>query len=246
MRIDIVTLFPSMFKGPFEESIIKRALQRNLLEIYLHNLRDFTTDPHRMVDDAPYGGGAGMVMKVEPIYKALNHIKEQLKGKVEVILLSPQGKVFNQDIAFKLAKEKNMILLCGHYEGVDERVREHLVDEELSTGDYVLSGGEIPAMVVVDAIVRLLPGAVGDERSVKEDSFSRGLLDYPQYTRPAEFMGWRVPEVLRSGNHQRINEWRRKKMLEKTLLRRPDLLKKAKLAPEEKKWLEEIKRNLNP
>ena len=242
MRFDIITLFPSIFKSPFEESIIKRAQQKRLVEVHLHNLRDFTTDAHRTVDDTPFGGGAGMVMKVEPIYKALNHIKKQLGRRAKVILLSPQGKIFNQKIALELAKEKNIILICGRYEGVDERVREHLVDEELSIGDYVLSGGEIPAMVVVDAVTRLVPGVLGNERSVKEDSFYRGLLDYPQYTRPAEFMGWEVPAVLRSGNHQRIREWRMRKRLEKTLQRRPDLLKKARLSPEEKRLLEEIKK----
>jgi len=243
MRVDIVTLFPSMFKGPFEESIIKRAREKGLVKVHLHNLRDFTTDRHRTVDDAPFGGGAGMVMKVEPIYRALEQIKEEVKGRVKVILLSPQGKTFAQDTALRLAKEENLTLICGRYEGVDERVREWLVDEELSIGDYVLSGGEIAAMVVVDAVVRLLPGAVGDEQSVKEDSFYRGLLDYPQYTRPAKFLGWEVPEVLRSGNHQKIQEWRKRKMLEKTLLRRPDLLKKAKLTPEEQKLLEQLKKN---
>ncbi len=242
MRFDIITLFPSIFKSPFEESIIKRAQQKRLVEVHLHNLRDFTTDAHRTVDDTPFGGGAGMVMKVEPIYKALNHIKKQLGRRAKVILLSPQGKIFNQKIALELAKEKNIILICGRYEGVDERVREHLVDEELSIGDYVLSGGEIPAMVVVDAVTRVVPGVLGNERSVKEDSFYRGLLDYPQYTRPAEFMGWEVPAVLRSGNHQRIREWRMRKRLEKTLQRRPDLLKKARLSPEEKRLLEEIKK----
>jgi len=192
MRFDIITLFPSIFKSPFEESIIKRAQQK--------------------------------------------------RRRAKVILLSPQGKIFNQKIALELAKEKNIILICGRYEGVDERVREHLVDEELSIGDYVLSGGEIPAMVVVDAVTRVVPGVLGNERSVKEDSFYRGLLDYPQYTRPAEFMGWEVPAVLRSGNHQRIREWRMRKRLEKTLQRRPDLLKKARLSPEEKRLLEEIKK----
>ncbi|MBE0477841.1 tRNA (guanosine(37)-N1)-methyltransferase TrmD [Candidatus Aerophobetes bacterium] len=245
MRVDIISLFPSMFKGPFEESIIKRAREKSLLEIHLHNLREFATDTHRTVDDTPFGGGAGMVMKVEPIYRVLNYIKENLKKRIKVVLLSPQGKTLNQDIAFELVKEENIILICGRYEGVDERVREYLIDEELSIGDYVLSGGEIAAMVVVDAMARLLPGAVGDERSVKEDSFSRPLLDYAQYTRPVEFMGWKVPEVLRSGNHQKIGEWRIKNMLKKTLRNRPDLLEKANLTLEEKRWLEEIKKTLN-
>ena len=242
MRFDIITLFPSMFKSPFEESVIKRALQKKLIEIHLHNLRDFATDAHRTTDDAPFGGGAGMVMKVEPIYRALNYIKEKTGKKARVILLSPQGRTFNQEVALELAKEENIILICGRYEGVDERVREHLVDDEISIGDYVLSGGEIAAMVIVDTVARLIPGVLGNESSIKEDSFYRGLLDYPQYTRPAEFMGWKVPQVLRSGNHKKIREWRIKKMLEKTLERRPDLLKKAKLSPEERKYLEEIKK----
>jgi len=232
-----------MFKSPFEESIIKRALQKKLIEIHLHNLRDFATDAHRTTDDAPFGGGAGMVMKVEPIYRALNYIKEKTGKKARVILLSPQGRTFNQEVALELAKEENIILICGRYEGVDERVREHLVDDEISIGDYVLSGGEIAAMVIVDTVARLIPGVLGNESSIKEDSFYRGLLDYPQYTRPAEFMGWKVPQVLRSGNHKKIREWRIKKMLEKTLERRPDLLKKAKLSPEERKYLEEIKKS---
>jgi len=243
MRVDIITLFPSMFKGPFEESIIKRAREKNLLEIHLHNLRDFTTDLHHVVDDAPFGGGAGMVMKVEPIYRALKSIKEQLKGEVKAILLSPQGRTLNQDVARGLAGQKNIILICGRYEGMDERVKKYLVDEELSIGDYVLSGGEIAAMVVVDAVNRFIPGVIGNERSIRQDSFYRGLLDYPQYTRPAEFMGWKVPEVLRSGNHQKVKEWRIKKMLRKTLCLRPDLLEKANLSDQEKEWLEEIKRN---
>jgi len=231
-----------MFKGPFEESIIKRAQQKGIVEIHLHNLRDFTTDRHRTVDDAPFGGGAGMVMKVEPIYRALNHIKKELKKEGKVILLSPQGRKLTQELVAELKEENSLILICGRYEGVDERVREHLIDKEISIGDYVLSGGELPAMVLVDALVRLLPGAVGNERSVREDSFYRGLLDYPQYTRPAEFMGWKVPEVLRSGDHQKIEEWRRIQMLKRTLQRRADLLEKAKLTPEERKYLEEIKK----
>jgi len=242
MRIDIITLFPSMFKGPFEESIIKRAQQKGIVEIHLHNLRDFTTDRHRTVDDAPFGGGAGMVMKVEPVYRALNHIKKELKKEGKVILLSPQGRKLTQELVAELKEENSLILICGRYEGVDERVREHLIDKEISIGDYVLSGGELPAMVLVDALVRLLPGAVGNERSVREDSFYRGLLDYPQYTRPAEFMGWKVPEVLRSGDHQKIEEWRRIQMLKRTLQRRADLLEKAKLTLEERKYLEEIKK----
>jgi len=243
MRIDIVTLFPSVFTGPFGESIVKRAQEKEILKINLHNLRCFTFDRHRSVDDAPFGGGAGMVMKIEPIYRALKQIKEKIRGTVKVILLSPQGRKFTQSVVKELAQVKNLILLCGHYEGVDERVREYLVDEEISIGDYVLSGGELPAMVVVDAVARTLPGVLGSEDSVKEDSFYQGLLDYPQYTRPADFMGWKIPLVLLSGNHQDIKRWRRKKMLEKTLKKRADLLKEAELTPEDKELLEELKVN---
>jgi len=245
MRVDIVTLFPSMFAGPFGESIVKRAQEKGILRINLHNLRCFTFDRYHSVDDAPFGGGVGMVMKIEIIYRALKQIKEKIKGTVKVVLLSPQGRKFTQDIAKKLAQVENLILLCGHYEGVDERVREYLIDEEISIGDYVLSGGELPAMVVVDAVTRMLPGVLGSEDSVKEDSFYQGLLDYPQYTRPADFMGWKVPAVLLSGNHQEIKRWRRKKMLEKTLKKRPDLLKEANLTPEDKEWLKEIKTQLH-
>jgi len=241
MRIDIVTLFPSMFIDPFGESIIKRAQEKGILKVNLCDLRCFTFDRHRSVDDTPFGGGAGMVMKIEPIYRALRQIKEKIRGTVEVVLLSPQGKKFNQDMAKELAQVENLILLCGHYEGVDERVREYLIDEEISIGDYVLSGGELPAMVVVDAVARLLPGVLGNEDSAKEDSFYQGLLDYPQYTRPADFMKWKVPDVLLSGNHQEIKRWRRKKTLEKTFKKRPDLLKEANLTLEDKKWLQKIK-----
>jgi len=244
MRVDIITLFPSMFAGPFGESIVKRAQEKGILKINLHNLRCFTFDRYHSVDDTPFGGGVGMVIKVEIIHRALKEIKEKIKGAVEVILLSPRGRKFTQDIAKKLAQVENLILICGHYEGVDERVRKYLIDEEISIGDYVLSGGELPAMVVVDAVARLLPGVLGNKDSVKEDSFYQGLLDYPQYTRPACFMGWKVPAVLLSGNHQEIKRWRRKKMLEETLRKRPDLLKEANLTSEDKKWLKEIKSQL--
>jgi len=240
MRVDIVTLFPSMFQGPFEESIIKRAREKGILSIYIHNLRQFTHNKHRTVDDVPFGGGGGMVMKPEPLFEAVEKIKEKV-GPVRVILLSPQGVPFDQEKAKELAKVKNLIFVCGRYEGVDERVREHLVDEEISIGDYVLTGGELAAMVVVDVVARMLPGVLGCEKSAKEDSFYEGLLDYPHYTRPMEFRGWKVPEVLLSGNHQEIRRWRRKKMLEVTLKKRPDLLERAKLDQEDKKLLSEIK-----
>lgn len=242
MRIDIITLFPSMFRGPFDESIIKRARKKGILEINLHNLRDFTGDRHRTVDDLPYGGGAGMVMKPEPLFRAVEKVKEERRSSWKVILLSPQGQPFAQEKAKELAQEEGLIFICGHYEGVDERVREHLIDEELSLGDFVLTGGELAAMVIVDAIARMLPEVLGCKDSIREDSFYQTLLDYPHYTRPAEFRGWKVPGVLISGNHQKIREWRKKKKLENTFKKRPDLLKTAKLSREEEEMLEQIKR----
>lgn len=242
MRVDIITLFPSMFKNPFDESMIKRAKEKGILEIKLHDLRQFTHNKHRTVDDAPYGGGAGMVMKPQPLFQAVENIKEEINSSFRIILLSPQGRLLNQKKVKELAKERALLFICGHYEGVDERVREHLVDEEISLGDYVLTGGELAAMVVVDAVVRMLPGVLGSEDSAREDSFYEGLLDYPQYTRPSDFRGWKVPSVLLSGNHQKIKEWRRKKMLETTLRKRPDLLETLKLDQEDEKLLEEIKK----
>lgn len=242
MRIDIITLFPSMFRGPFDESIIKRARKKGILEINLHNLRDFTGDRHRTVDDVPYGGGAGMVMKPEPLFRAVEKVKEEKRSSWKVILLSPQGQPFAQEKAKELAEEEGLIFICGHYEGVDERVREHLIDEELSLGDFVLTGGELAAMVIVDAIARMLPEVLGCKDSIREDSFYQTLLDYPHYTRPTEFRGWKVPGVLISGNHQKIREWRKKKKLENTFKKRPDLLKTAKLSREEEEMLEQIKR----
>lgn len=227
MKIDILTLFPEMFKGPFEESIIKRAQEKGLVEIKIHNLRDWAKDRRGTVDDKPYGGGVGMVLRVEPIDRALEEIKklrnEEIKGR-KIVLLSPQGKVFNQKMAQKLSKLDCLILLCGHYEGVDQRVSDYLVDEEISIGDYVLTGGELPAMVLVDSVIRLVPGVLEKPEAVKSESFSQGLLEYPQYTRPENFKGWKVPEVLLSGDHQKIAEWRKKKSLEKTKKLRPDLL----------------------
>lgn len=242
MRIDIITLFPSMFRGPFDESIIKRARKKGILEINLHDLREFTDDKHRTVDDLPYGGGAGMVMKPEPLFRATEKVKEAFCLSCKVILLSPQGQPFAQEKAKELAKQEALILLCGHYQGVDERVREHLIDEEISVGDFVLTGGELAAMVMVDAIARMLPGVLGCEDSARQDSFYQTLLDYPHYTRPAEFRGWKVPGILISGNHQKIREWRKKKKLENTFKKRPDLLKIAELSREEEEMLEQIKR----
>ncbi|HEX2324659.1 MAG TPA: tRNA (guanosine(37)-N1)-methyltransferase TrmD [Chloroflexota bacterium] len=221
MRIDVLTLFPAMFGGPFDESIVARARAAGLLDLRIHNLRDWSTDRHRTVDDYPYGGGAGMVLKAEPVVAAV----ESLRGtEGHVVLLTPQGEVFRQQTAATLAGREHLVLVCGHYEGVDERIREHAVDQEVSIGDYVLSGGELPAMVLVDAVVRLLPGALGSPLSAVDESHSAGLLEYPQYTRPAEFRGWRVPDVLLSGHHAEIARWRREQALRRTRERRPDLL----------------------
>lgn len=212
------------------------------MQINLYDLREFANDRHRTVDDLPYGGGAGMVMKPGPLFRAVEKVREEKRPSSKVILLSPQGQPFAQEKAKELAEEESLILICGHYEGVDERVREHLIDEELSVGDFVLTGGELAAMVIIDAIARMLPEVLGCEDSIREDSFYQTLLDYPHYTRPAEFRGWKVPGVLISGNHQKIKEWRKKKKLENTFKKRPDLLKTAKLSREEEEMLEQIKR----
>jgi tRNA (guanine37-N1)-methyltransferase len=223
-----------MFKGPFDESIIQRAQKKGLVEIKIHNLRKWAVDKRGTVDDRPYGGGTGMILMIEPIYKALNELKtKNSKLKTKIILLDPRGKVFNQKIAQKLSKEKHLIFICGHYEGVDERVKEHLADEVISIGDYILTGGELPAMVITDAVVRLLPGVLEKPEATKFESFSNlkigklkigSLLEYPQYTRPENFLGWKVPKILLSGNHQKIAEWRRKKAEELTKKLRPDLI----------------------
>jgi len=230
MRIDIITIFPEIFT-PLEKSIVKRAREAGRVEIVIHNLRDYTGDFHRTVDDAPYGGGAGMVMKIEPLFEALSRIRGENPEEAHVLLTSPQGKVFSQSMAARLSEKKRIVLICGHYEGIDERVAQHLADEEVSIGDYVLTGGELPAMVIIDAVVRLLPGVI-DEESLKSESFSENMLDFPQYTRPREFKGWAVPDVLLSGNHREIERWRREKRLEKTRARRPDLLSNEQSAGE--------------
>lgn len=230
MRIDIITIFPEIFT-PLEKSIVKRARESGHVEIVIHNLRDYTSDFHRTVDDAPYGGGAGMVMKIEPLFKALSRIRGENPEEAHVLLTSPQGKTFSQSMAVLLSEKKRIIMICGHYEGIDERVAQHLVDDEVSIGDYVLTGGELPAMVIIDAVVRLLPGVI-DEESLKSESFSENMLDFPQYTRPREFQGWAVPDVLLSGNHKEIERWRREKRLEKTRARRPDLLSNEQSAGE--------------
>ena len=233
MRFDLVTIFPRLCEGPLGEGIVRRAIDRGLVDVRVHDLRDFTTDRHRSVDDVSYGGGPGMVFKPEPLFRAVDAIRGD--GDVDaVVLTSPQGRRFTQREAERLSGLRRIVLLCGRYEGVDDRVRSALATEELSVGDYVLSGGELPALVIVDAVVRLLPGAVGDEASVDVDSFSRGLLDYPHFTRPAEFRGLRVPEVLLSGNHADIRRWRKRESLARTLALRPDLLPSAELDDEER------------
>lgn len=235
MIIQILTLFPEMFQGPFQNSILKRAQEQKLVEFRLINFRDFTTDKHRMVDDIPYGGGSGMVLKPEPIYRGLQFAKET-NPSPKVILLTPQGKTFKQQNAEQLANEEHLVFICGHYEGFDERIRSW-VDLELSIGDFVLTGGELAAMVISDAIVRLIPGVLGSGDSAVNDSFSQNLLDYPQYTRPVEFEGMIVPEVLSSGHHAKIEAWRREQAILRTALRRPDLLTKAGLTGQEKAFL---------
>jgi tRNA (guanine37-N1)-methyltransferase len=240
VTFDIVTIFPAMVEAALTAGVVGRAIDRRLLEVAIHDLRDFTTDRHRSVDDVPYGGGPGMVMKPEPIFRALDAIEERRGIPVTVLLMSPQGKPFTQRDAERLGAKEHVVLLCGRYEGVDERVRSR-VDEEISIGDYVLSGGELPALVVLDAVARYVPGVVGDDQSVAEDSFSRGLLDFPHYTRPAVVGDLRVPDVLLSGNHQEIRRWRKQESLERTFERRPDLLEHAALDDEEREILNKIR-----
>jgi tRNA (guanine37-N1)-methyltransferase len=223
MKIDVLTLFPAMFAGPLDESIIKRARQAGILDLRIHDLRDWTHDRHRTVDDSPYGGGPGMVLKPEPLFEAVEALRAGLGGKTKVILTSPSGRRFDQSVARELATEESLVFICGSYEGYDERVREHLVDDDLSIGDFVLTNGNLPAMVIIDTVARLLPGALGDDASSEDESFSHGLLEYPHYTRPAEFRGWTVPEILTSGNHAAVEKWRRAQAVRRTAERRPDL-----------------------
>jgi tRNA (guanine37-N1)-methyltransferase len=239
MKFDILTLFPAMFEGPFSESIIKRAAQDGLIEIRLHDIRDWAFDRHRTTDDYPYGGGAGMVMKVEPLAACIEKVKAE-RPAARVILTTPRGKPFDQALAGELANEEELLIICGRYEGVDERVRELFVDDEISLGDFVMTGGELAAMVIVDAVSRLVPGVLGSSESAAADSFSDGLLEYPQYTRPAEFRGLKVPEVLLSGNHREIAGWRRRQAMQRTLAGRPDLLATARLSDEERRYLQEL------
>jgi tRNA (guanine37-N1)-methyltransferase len=225
MRIDILTLFPEVCRAPLSESMMKRAQESGAIELHIHNLRDWTTDKHHVVDDAPFGGGQGMVMKAEPIFRAVEDLKSRIENREsKIVLMSPAGRPFDQQVAMELSRESHLIIICGHYEGVDHRVIEHLVDAEISIGDYVLTNGAIAAVVFVDAVVRLLPGVLGDEQSAADDSFSAGLLEGPQYTRPSEFRGWKVPDVLLSGNHGEIAKWRKEQARQRTHKNRPDLL----------------------
>ncbi|MBV7389599.1 tRNA (guanosine(37)-N1)-methyltransferase TrmD [Enterococcus alishanensis] len=241
MRIDVLTLFPRMFEGPMGESIIGKAVEKELLEIKLHNFREYSDNKHQQVDDYPYGGGAGMLLKVQPIYNNLKAIEEETPNKNRrVILLDPAGKQFDQKMAEEFSQEEQLIFICGHYEGYDERIRS-LVTDEVSLGDYVLTGGELGAMVMIDATVRLLPEVLGNKNSAQTDSHSTGLLEHPQFTRPADFQGMKVPEVLTNGNHKLIEAWQLKESLRRTYLRRPDMLENFDLTPEMEKMLEEIK-----
>jgi tRNA (guanine37-N1)-methyltransferase len=240
MRIDILCLFPEMFVSPFSHSIVKRAENRGFVEVVAHNIRDFTHDRHATVDDYPYGGGAGMVLKPEPVFEAFEHVaRETGAAGAPVILLSPRGRLFTQKRAAELASYAQLTLICGHYEGVDERVSAHLVTDELSIGDYVVTGGELAAMVVVDAVVRLLPGVLGSDESTGDESHVSGLLEYPQYTRPESYRGWEVPPVLLSGHHGEIAAWRRRQSLRLTAERRPDLLNAVTLSDKERAWISE-------
>jgi tRNA (guanine37-N1)-methyltransferase len=246
MQFEVFTLLPEVFPPYLESSILQRARQRGLIDVRVHNIRDYTHDRHHTTDDTPYGGGGGMVMKPEPVFEAietvLGPVSDQTQPEpVPVILLTPQGRVFSQRVAEELSRSPRIALLCGRYEGVDERIREHLVTDEISVGDYVLTGGELPALLIIDAVSRLLPGVLGDPTGAEDDSHSMGLLEYPHYTKPPEFRGWKVPEVLVSGNHARIDQWRREQALERTLARRPDMLDTADLSEKDKKFIERLK-----
>jgi tRNA (guanine37-N1)-methyltransferase len=243
MKIDVLTLFPEMFSGVLGHSILHKAAEKSAVQYNVVNFRDYADNKHQTVDDYPYGGGAGMVLKAQPLFDAVEALKEQAESKrTRVILLCPQGKQYDQKIAEELAKEEHLIFVCGHYEGYDERIREHVVTDEISIGDYVLTGGELGAMVVIDSVVRLLPEVLGNQESHMKDSFSTGLLEHPHYTRPSDFRGMKVPEVLLQGNHKLIEEWRNKEALRRTFVRRPDLLEKIELTKDQEKWLNEIKK----
>ncbi|NHN28407.1 tRNA (guanosine(37)-N1)-methyltransferase TrmD [Paenibacillus agricola] len=243
MKIDVLTLFPPMFEGVFSASILGKARDKGLVELNTIDFREFSNNKHNTVDDYPYGGGGGMVLKAEPIFSAVESLVDlQLEGESQprIILMCPQGEPYTQRKAEELAKEQHLIFICGHYEGYDERIREHLVTDEISIGDYVLTGGELPAMAVIDSVVRLLPGVLGNESSASEDSFSTGLLEYPHYTRPVQFRDWQVPDILVSGHHANIAIWRRQQSLLRTWSKRPELLKDASLTPKEQLWLADL------
>jgi tRNA (guanine37-N1)-methyltransferase len=247
MRFDVFTLLPEVFPSYLETSILKRARERGLIDVHVHNIRDYTRDKHHTADDAPYGGGGGMVMKPEPVFESIESVlglsanTETKPSDIPIILLTPQGRVFNQSIADELSKHPRIFLLCGRYEGIDERIREHLVTDEISIGDYVLTGGELPALILMDAVSRLLPDVLGDPTGAQDDSHAMGLLEYPHYTRPPEFRGWKVPDVLLTGAHVKIDKWRREQALLRTLKKRPDMLEKAELSKEDLKFLENLK-----
>ncbi|KRM90712.1 tRNA (guanosine(37)-N1)-methyltransferase TrmD [Liquorilactobacillus cacaonum] len=243
MRVDILSLFPEMFKGPLQESIIGKAIEKEIIDVEITNYRNFTKNKQQHVDDYPYGGGAGMLLQAQPIFDALDFVEEKHGDLGSVILLDPAGRQFNQKVAEELATKQHLTFICGHYEGYDERIRERVTDE-ISLGDYILTGGELGAMVIIDATVRLLQGTLGNDSSAIGDSFSTGLLEYPQYTRPASYRGMEVPEVLTSGNHQKIAQWREYESLKRTFLRRPDLLEKLELTKEQEKMLAKIVKDL--
>ena len=248
MQFEVFTLLPEVFPSYLETSIIKRARERDLINVRVHNIRDYTHDKHHMTDDTPYGGGGGMVMKPEPVFEAIESVlglnasqtPPEFDSNIPIILLTPQGRVFNQTIAQELSQHPRIVLLCGRYEGIDERIREHLVTDEISIGDYVLTGGELPALILIDAIARLLPDVLGDPTGAQDDSHAMGLLEYPHYTRPPEFRGWKVPDILLSGDHAKIEKWRRQQALLRTFKKRPDMLEKTELSKEDLKFLDKL------
>ncbi len=249
MHFEVFTLLPEVFPSYLETSIIKRARERGLIHVRVHNIRDYTHDKHHMTDDTPYGGGGGMVMKPEPIFEAIETVlgltadptQPKPESNIPIIMLTPQGRVFNQSIAQELSQQEHIVLICGRYEGIDERIREHLVTDEISIGDYVLTGGELPALILIDAISRFLPDVLGDPTGAQDDSHAMGLLEYPHYTRPPEFRGWKIPEVLLSGAHAKIDKWRREQALLRTFKKRPDMLEKAELSKDDRKFVESLK-----
>ena len=251
MQFEVFTLLPEVFPPYLEASILKRATQRGLIDVRVHNIRDYTHDKHHVTDDTPYGGGGGMVMKPEPIFEAIESVlglaapqTPPISGSnIPIILLTPQGRTFDQRVAKELSDHERIALLCGRYEGVDERIREHLVTDEISIGDYVLTGGELPALIIIDAISRLIPGVLGDPTGAEDDSHAMGLLEYPHYTKPSEFRDWKVPEILLSGDHAKIEKWRREQALTRTFYKRPDMLEKAELSKKDKEFVEGLKSN---